>query len=496
MIGWQNQGLLPIAGAAANGTLASVASRRDAFSVWSFSMLVRPFLRSRLALAAGLLLVATIATTLLAGQQQVGQQLFSNRAVGGVSISADGVLSTPAETDRRLLRDALVKTMKKPAGELNQPVELRMISLKGLEAAIAEAQANGMGLPDEVKYLAGLQRVQYVLLYPEENDLVLAGPGEGWKVDESGNVVGITTGLPVIQLEDLIVAFRTSEEARTKKSGGITCSIDPTEQGLRQFEQVAQAAGQMRPGVVQALEKAMGPQKISVTGVPETSHFARVLVASDYRMKRYAMELDKAPVAGLPSFIGMLKSKRAALDNMLPRWWLACNYQPLAKSEDGLVFELRGPGVKVMTESDFVEGGQVKRSGKASPVAQQWADALTSKYAALSAKDPVFGELRNVMDLCVIAALVQREDLLGQVNLQLPNILAEKDGYKLATYNAPKQVSTQCSVAKSGRDYIITASGGVDVDSWSVVENVETDAAIGKVRGKANANNAQAWWWN
>ena len=221
----------------------------------------------------------------------------------------------------------------------------------------------------------------------------------------------------------------------------------------------------MQPGVVEALERAMGPQLIRVTGIPDTSHFARVLVASDYRMKRYAMELDKSPVPGLPSFVGLLKSKKGALNNMLPRWWLACNYEPLAKSQDGLAFELRGPGVKVMTEDDFVDNGEVKRSGKGNAVAQQWADALTAKYSALAAKDPVFGELRNVMDLCVIAALVQREDLLARVNLQLPNILSETEGAELAKFNAPKQVSARCSVTKSGRDYIITASGGVDIDS-------------------------------
>jgi hypothetical protein len=456
-------------------------------------MSVRAVSRSRVTLCLGLAIVATLATSVYAGHQ-----LFSNRAVGGVAISTDGILSLPAETDRRLLRDELVKAVGKPSGELNQPVELRMISLRGLEAAIHDARANGVGeLPDEVKYLAGLQRVQYVLLYPEQNDIVLAGPGEGWKVDDQGNIVGVTTGLPVIHLDDLVVAFRSSEEARTKKNGGITCSIDPTEQGLRQFEQVVnQAGGRMQPGVVQMLEKAMGPQKITVTGVPETSHFARVLVASDYRMKRYAMELDKSPVPGLPSFVGMLKSKKAALDNMMPRWWLACNYQPLAKSEDGLAFELRGPGVKVMTENDFVDGGEVKRSGKANPVAQKWADALTEKYAALSTQDPVFGELRNVMDLCVIAALIQRDDLLGQVNLQLPNIMSEKDGMELAKFNPARQVSTRCSVTKSGRDYIITASGGVDVDAWSVVENTQTDAAVGKIRDKALGAEVKAWWWN
>ena len=44
-----------------------------------------------------------------------------------------------------------------------------------------------------------------------------------------------------------------------------------------------------------------------VNGVPADSHFARVLVAADYRMKRLAMNFDPSPVNGLPSYLHMIK---------------------------------------------------------------------------------------------------------------------------------------------------------------------------------------------
>jgi len=56
----------------------------------------------------------------------------------------------------------------------------------------------------------------------------LAGPGEGWKFDQDGNAVGVTTGLPAVRLDDLLVALRTVEAARTE---GISVSIDPTADG-------------------------------------------------------------------------------------------------------------------------------------------------------------------------------------------------------------------------------------------------------------------------
>ena len=105
-----------------------------------------------------------------------------------------------------------------------------MVSLRGLEAALDEVLKAGTGaVPDEVRFLAGIQRIEYVFVYPEDNDVVLAGPGEGWKVDEKANVVGVTTGRPVLRLDDLLVALRTVEQSRL---GGITCSIDPTAEGI------------------------------------------------------------------------------------------------------------------------------------------------------------------------------------------------------------------------------------------------------------------------
>src|SRR5690606_15728844 len=89
--------------------------------------------------------------------------------------------------------------------------------------------------PEEVKYLAGLQRAQYVFIYPERNDIVIAGPAEGWKLDHLGNVVGLTTNRPVLLLDDLIVALRSGSTSRTEP---ITCSIDPTEAGLAKLQAV------------------------------------------------------------------------------------------------------------------------------------------------------------------------------------------------------------------------------------------------------------------
>lgn len=441
------------------------------------------------------LMALAVASLLLASDAVRAQCGFGRfPSVGGVTIDANGALKEPEPGAAKAGVAEELKNARPIAGELQQKVELRKISLRAVEEAIAKSgQPNAAELPQEIKFLAGIQRIQYIFIDPEHNDVILAGPGEGWKLDDKLNYVGVTTGRPVLRAEDLIVALRTAGGAR---SGPISVSIDPTEDGRKRFEQFMKSQKTFTPAVLDGIAEALGKQTITITGVPETSRFARMLAASDYKMKRIAMQLEESPIAELPSFLDMMKKGGAKLGNMMPRWWMACNYEPLAKSEDGLAWELRGPGVKVMTEDDFVAGGKATSTGKVNPMAQKWADLMTANYDKLSVKEPVFGDLRNLMDLCVVAALIEKEGLLQKANLSLPTLQGKDSKFELVSWPAPKTVATQCSVVKRGSEYIITASGGVEINSWDVASKSVMNPAVGDLRGKALATTPGSLWWN
>jgi hypothetical protein len=408
----------------------------------------------------------------------------------------NGVLRqvTVAERDQQL--NQLRQQIAAPAGELNRATEMRKVSLRGLEAALKQAMNGGQGqVPEDVLFLAGLQRIEYVLVYPEQGDIVLAGPGEGWTMDPQTNIVGTTTGRPVLLLEDLLVAFGTVEAARRE---GISVSIDPTPEGRQNFRRLISQQRAFTPAVLTEIQNAMGPQQVSYTGVPVNTHFARVLVAADYRMKRLAMNLEPAPIDGLPGFLDLLSQRRRTPSNAMPRWWLACNYEPLVRSEDKLAWQLRGQGVKAMTEDEFVQAdGSVLGTGREDPIAKQWADNMTQRFEQLAEKDIVFAQLRNLMDLCIVAALIESEDLGALAGgLRFPTLTGALDHNGAQAWNAPKTVPTQCSFVKIGRNYVITASGGVQIDSWSVASRNQVDPAISQVLDKAAQPADSSWWWN
>jgi len=440
----------------------------------------------------GLLVAAVVMTACSAVMAQVFER---TRAVGGVSINTDGILDNAALDDSGKLSRLLAQGIDRIPADLADGTALRKVSLRGLETAIQEQLRTGDPLPDEIRYLAGLQQIRYVFVYPERGDIVLVGPGEGWKVDPKGNVVGVTTGRPVMLLDDLLVALRTAHQAAR---GGISCSIDPTQQGLDRLRQhVAGLRTMGNPRATAAgIEQALGPQQISVQGVPATSHFARVLVAADYRMKRLAMKFDPTPVRGMPSFLDMIPAGGRGMSNMLPRWWLEPDYEPIVKSPDGLAWELRGASVKCMTEEDFAAaGGQKRGTGKASPMAQRWADNMTEHYDELAVAEPIFGELRNCTELAIVAALVAKERLAERAGYSMP-LLTDPADVAVDEFPAPRQVDSKVSRVRKRGNWVISASGGVMLNSWQVADRTQEDTAPADVRQKSASTEHANWWWN
>jgi len=438
-----------------------------------------------------LLLPAIVTWMVLTGTNLFAQVVAGNfGAVGGVMINADGFLAKATRDaigDLQKLRADALRDM--PEG-MNRTAGLRKVSLAGLEREVQKCIKSGKPLPPAVQCLAGLQQVRYVLVYPEEKDIVLVGPAEGWKVDDRGAFVGANSGRPVMLLDDLVVALRAS--------GGPTrtvmaCSIDPTPEGIQRLRAASRRASPDPRIAAPAMEEQLGPQKITIHGLPETSHFAQVMVAADYRMKRVSLALDPSPVAGLPSFLEMAKAGRG-VHSTLPRWWLEPSYEPLVRDEQGLAWELRGAKVKTMTENDFFDANGIQRpTGQADPVAQRWADMMTERYEDLSKADPIFGQLRNCMDLAVVAALMMKENLTAKAGNALP-LLTGKGGLETARLAAPKQVATQAVPFRKSNRWLV-AAGGVQINPWAIVEKAQTSDAVAAVH-KTSAAKRTNWWWD
>jgi hypothetical protein len=422
--------------------------------------------------------------------------VVGNGAVGGVAIDARGEIDQAERRELVALRDARRAALAGRAGDVNEPSKLRKISLHRLDALLAQHASQNKPLPPEVYCLAGLQRIEYVFAYPEQHDVVLAGPAEGWTIDDAGNIVGATSGAAVMQLVDLVVALRTID--RLLAGEMITCSIDPTPEGLRRFARLTRG-GRVAPStqLLRRMEQAVGPQDVKLTGVAADSHFAQVLVASDWQMKRLGMGLSPSPVEGLPSYLELLENNpRITPRNALPRWWIAFGGEPVERDDEGLGWRLSPVGIEVHTAAGRMDSeGRIETESAGDPLAKQWAEAMTAHYDELSIAEPVFGQLRGCMDLALVTAVLASGNLLTHVGLELP-LLLDDARLELAACPVPKTVVSHASAIRRTRGWIVTVSGGVELDVAAPVNDAQVQADVGATRIRAAATDENSWWWD
>ena len=309
---------------------------------------------------------------------------FGGQAVGGISVDAEGIVRT---LDPRAVESLSAERTKALAESTwsGKVGDARKVSLKAVAAAVATAAEKGTALPADVLFLGGLQRIDHVFVDPDGHDVVLSGPADELAVDASGAIVGVTTRRPPLHLEDLIVCLRSIDAAR---NGGMTCSIDPTPEGLAALQALLRRQGAMGSNpqaTFTAMEKALGPQRVTVGGVPADSRFARVLVAADYRMKRIGMGLEESGIEELPSYLAMMPAGSRATS--LPRFWLEADYDPIARDPDELAWKIGGRKMKCLTESDVATRKGMRRGAAPSDaIATKWCGVMTANYAALADK--------------------------------------------------------------------------------------------------------------
>lgn len=425
----------------------------------------------------------------------------------GVSIDADGVLRMQVfEDPGGGLRQERARAAKGAlAADIAAPATLRKVSLVKLEQAIRRRLEQGQPLDESMRYLAGLQRLQYVFFYLETNDIVIAGPAEGWLVDLSGRVVGLTTGRPVLELADLIVALRAYPPGEPRAMF-IGCTIDPTPEGLarlQQFqrqipravsdEQREEVAGQVGQGI----RDSLGMAKIRVFGVPADTHFAAVLIEADYRMKLIGLGLERPPV----KIASMLELSGSATMGTLQRWWFTPNYDCMKTTDDRLSLELVGQGVQLLSESKLVgPDGQLAASAAPNKASEAFAAGFTRQYPALSAVSPVYAQMRNLIDMVVAAAFMQQQHYADRAGWRMATF-ADEQLLPVRTLRTPEQVEASVNVVWKGSRLLAPAGGGVSIRAEEALaaERLRNDKD-GKLRiareKVGDGAKADRWWWD
>ena len=188
----------------------------------------------------------------------------------------------------------------------------------------------------------------------------------------------------------------------------------------------------------------------------------------------------------------------------------------MVSNEKETLFEFRGSGVKVLAETEFINGaGDRIHTGKAIGPTATFARDFTDNFERLADVYPVYNELKNVFDLAIVANLIHEYEFAEKADWRMPFFVSSNEessrSWQSEMFNAATAVDSVMNrhVLRDRRDgettihTLIGVSGGVSFDASSYVKRknlrLEKDleftgqltAAIEKL-----PQDTRSWWWD
>ncbi|HVX09812.1 MAG TPA: DUF1598 domain-containing protein [Pirellulales bacterium] len=443
------------------------------------------------------------------GCSQAGIMISPGTVLDGFSfrVNEKGTAGTVKADDPSgaLTRERMQQAKAALQPDIAKASPIRKVSLNRLERALATQLEKNRRPTDEMLRLAGLTRIRYVFFYPESGDVVVAGPAEGWFQDLTGRFIGMVSNRPTLELQDLVVALRAFAPGKDQR-GVVGCSIDPTPEGLARMQKFLQEVHSRpltpddgtRTMIVDGLRTSLGLQKVRILGVAPDTHFAQVMLEADYRMKLIGIGVEH-PGIKLSSFVDLANPTQM---NSLQRWWFVPDYGCVRMSDDHLAMELVGDGVKLLGEDEVVgNDGQRTAQGKSSRASQMYTKGFTQKYPELARRKPIYAQLRNLIDMAVAAAHIQREDFYGKAGWNM-ELLGNEEMFPVQVYKAPVEVDTVVtSLFKNGR-LVTPVGGGVRIEAPMALESTnvlaDKDGNVEKTKQAIELSGLKPdqWWWD
>jgi hypothetical protein len=391
----------------------------------------------------------------------------------GVYIDADGVLRSRTVADSERLR-----AIRRAAGEGRLEPQLTYVSLPRLLAEARGHLAAGRDIPDDVRFLGGLVEIRYAFLFPQERDVVIAGPAEPIVRDFPSRPVGGITGRPLLQLDDVIIALRTCGPGRPPAAFGcnIVLSREATEAMVRAFNErrdVVVREPDRRGEVARAMAQAAGMQPVEFYEIAPETRFAFVLVEADYLLKRQALGLDPAPVRRLRSYLDRANSTTPLSHG----FWFEIRPESVRATPERDALGFDGPVLRVGTRRRFHEADD-----DPVPAARTYAKDATRHMAALEGAIPAFADLDNLARLALVAAWIARENIADTINWDLSWWL---DRYAVPRVATPREAETLANY-RVGSGGVFFVAGGVRLDPSRVLSSSavlgEDDITIPRAR--------------
>ncbi|MBL8868783.1 MAG: hypothetical protein JNK90_03265, partial [Planctomycetaceae bacterium] len=203
-------------------------------------------------------------------------------------------------------------------------------------------------------------------------------------------------------------------------------------------------------------------------------------------------------VVGIKSFT----ERSVGKSSNLQRWYFVPDYASVEVSEDGGAMFLNGQGVKLVGAEELVKkDGSREARTNVNKASQQFTREFTEKYSKLAETTPVYAQLRNLVDMSIVAAFIQDSDFYGQSQWKL-GVFGDESIVKVERFAAPLHVEPAVNTFFNNGRLLTPIGGGVNIQPRQAFagENKKVDAT-GKIKETQNNAPVQGltenqWWWD
>ena len=387
---------------------------------------------------------------------------------------------------------------------------LRKISLTRLEREAQLLASMGKKLPEEMRYLAGMTEIQYLMFFPDTNDIVIAGPAGDWAEGKDRQIVNPKSGHPVLHLDDLVVCLRNAFH----DNGRFGCTINPRQQNMLATKRFSETSKLTGAAWRKALRDRLGRQDVEVFGIDPRTHTGRVIVEADYRMKLLGMGLEPT-IADVPSYLDRVQPDA---NGQLPpmdvvRWWFTLNYSGLTSDPDQTTFRFQGSGVQVKSETEMLDqqGNRIHTGTSVGPT-KGFATDFTKHYLKLADQYPIYRQLKNVFDMAMVSGLIRQQQIQKSADWNLTYFGKAKSSgdfvYQPTLAYAPQEVDSVVNHrtirfkrgSKRFKTTLVGVSGGVQFQSTRFLSS--TKPVVNMEMKETNSFSKPIklgethWWWD
>ena len=428
---------------------------------------------------------------------------------GGIFLDTDGVVRR-VKVSRSLTESVAKQTLQQRVADnaqhspesglgWNNTAGQRVISIKRLLNAVETYAQRGQQWDRELSTLAGLHRIDFVVVDKENDDLLLIGPAGGEVVLQNGNWVNTATGTSPVLLQDVLAVCNAFANRKTPT---MICSLDPTAEGVARVHALLSkpdAAARLVRNSAQGAEelvRTMGMHQVSIGGLDPSSPTALALLEADIHMKRLGLGIEKAD-GQLTSYPDWSEKLGLQPNGQLLRWWFTPDYPEIQCNEEQTVFALPTRRVRLDSERQMMDAnGNRNAAGQVDEAADQFADQFTNNFTTIQQQYPIYGRLSHIFDLAVACKLaVEHSKWQSQVELDAqPTALVPKE---------VEPTTANGTWRKNGQSHKwIVVSGGVELDLKRLDLNQRLKSENGYLaasqigQSQPEHEAVQYWWWN